>query len=652
MRFQPIYGLLFIAALGLACQREQKTPEAVAKPRPHLSGVTPFKLQKAVNVAPDFFYVHTVGDVQKGGVTKARLRVAPNEARQFHVALIDDCIDCAGKMWKATVRIAAALAANSLGQSLLDHEFDLSVRGQIDGPSGGALLAATFMAILSGQQDEATLRERLKIVGMTGGLNPDGTIMPVGGIPQKLLAAAEEHKEIFCYPYGQRHADNANSKEKEDIQKLAEQKHIKVIEIGDLSEAYHCLTGVELQPTQAVLATEMNDPFDGMRGVATHWLNDAFAILKDLPQNRFGTPALFEQAAAASAEYRRADAHLVQSQMVPLGYEEALDATSMLQGVRQVTILRSLCADPKLTPVQRAARILEELNKVLGVTKRWDDFYQRLVSGEPRYVEDAIHLVQAHMWLARAQVAIARQNEVLPTRPAQSPTAPKSPAKPGDICAQKTLDMLDAPLHRLASANLYVSVGRDLFHVEEKRGPQLRLDADMLESLVQLYNSLADANWELLMALQGKTGATTEQEREMVHLINYMLAKRQEKGIHAKLASLGAALLAELESSTLLIDLMLTHDSPGEGAVDAHDDVFGYMLRRAELKAREAAAVAKLYAGTVPLPARFHYLHGHHRRETNEGVSRKLRALKAYWTSAAISELTRHLAQATETPAK
>ena len=52
---------------------------------------------------------------------------------------------------------------------------------------------------------------------MTGIINPDGTIGPVGGIPQKFIGSIEKGKKRLGYPIGMRYAEDANSGERVDL---------------------------------------------------------------------------------------------------------------------------------------------------------------------------------------------------------------------------------------------------------------------------------------------------------------------------------------------------------------------------------------------------------------------------------------------------
>jgi uncharacterized protein len=100
---------------------------------------------------------------------------------------------------QGSARIAAMVASDLLGvdQKTYDFYYIIDISSPIiGGPSaGGALTVATIAAI-----NKWSLKPD---VVMTGMINPDGSIGPVGGIPFKLEAAAAENATLFLVPEGQ-----------------------------------------------------------------------------------------------------------------------------------------------------------------------------------------------------------------------------------------------------------------------------------------------------------------------------------------------------------------------------------------------------------------------------------------------------------------
>ena len=100
---------------------------------------------------------------------------------------------------QASARTAAIIASTVLGENPLTMDYYVSVESPsiiIGGPSAGAALTLAIMSAISGYPVNGS-------VMITGMINPDGTIGPVGGVKEKLEAAASVGMKIFLVPVGQ-----------------------------------------------------------------------------------------------------------------------------------------------------------------------------------------------------------------------------------------------------------------------------------------------------------------------------------------------------------------------------------------------------------------------------------------------------------------
>jgi len=85
----------------------------------------------------------------------------------------------------------------------IDHAGTVSAMGiayaatGTDGPSAGAVMTVGFAALLKGDHIR-------RGIALTGTIAKDGTIGPVGGIPDKIRAAAREGYRTILIPQGQR----------------------------------------------------------------------------------------------------------------------------------------------------------------------------------------------------------------------------------------------------------------------------------------------------------------------------------------------------------------------------------------------------------------------------------------------------------------
>ncbi len=102
-----------------------------------------------------------------------------------------------------------------------------------DGPSAGAITCVGFIALLRGDPIR-------RGVAMTGTIQPDGRIGPVGAIPDKIRAAAREGYRTVLVPQGQNHDSQWN------LEKLGLELNVTVKEVGTIDEAYELMTGRKL----------------------------------------------------------------------------------------------------------------------------------------------------------------------------------------------------------------------------------------------------------------------------------------------------------------------------------------------------------------------------------------------------------------------
>ncbi len=102
---------------------------------------------------------------------------------------------------RLAVKVASALVKNDVNSEINPNFFDyfFVVRTNapvIGGPSAGGIMAVATVALLENWSlDENTV--------MTGMINPDGSIGPIGGIPYKVDAAYEVGATRFLIPKGQ-----------------------------------------------------------------------------------------------------------------------------------------------------------------------------------------------------------------------------------------------------------------------------------------------------------------------------------------------------------------------------------------------------------------------------------------------------------------
>jgi len=173
---------------------------------------------------------------------------------------------------QGSTRIAALVASDITGidPSKYDFYYIIEITSPlIGGPSAGAALTVATIAEI----ENWPLKEG---VVMTGMINPDGSIGPVGGIPYKLDAVAENGATLFIVPEGQTEVviietnfDHNGSiiVKKEipitvDIVKRGKKQNVKVVEAINIEDAVELFTGKKIHreiPAKGVWSDEYLD---------------------------------------------------------------------------------------------------------------------------------------------------------------------------------------------------------------------------------------------------------------------------------------------------------------------------------------------------------------------------------------------------------
>ncbi|MFH2005080.1 MAG: S16 family serine protease, partial [bacterium] len=208
-------------------------------------------LPKGERTAPvDVLWVRKREDPDTGedrvtaGLTRVRLRVAPNRHRVVAVGVAEQFPGGAGDTWRASVWLAARAASRALGRELPEYRFLAETKGFIDGPSAGALFTAGFLAAALG----VPVRPE---VTMTGTITPDGTVGRVGGLEHKLRAALRAGKKIIGYPAGKKVLKAANGTYV-NLETLAAEQGARAVPVRNVHEAFRLLTGRALHSLRRV----------------------------------------------------------------------------------------------------------------------------------------------------------------------------------------------------------------------------------------------------------------------------------------------------------------------------------------------------------------------------------------------------------------
>lgn len=181
---------------------------------------------------------------------RLRITTAPNADGTVHVGTFEERPDGAdATQWRASVWVAALVAANTLGKDPTDFRFSVSSGGDLDGPSASALIAAGFLATMIGTPIDPTAT-------LAGTIQVDGTIGPAAGLADKFTAALASGAKKLGYPSGMRRV-HTSATTVIDLEELARSRGAIAVEVADLRDAYRLLTGKTLVAPVAVAVDEM-----------------------------------------------------------------------------------------------------------------------------------------------------------------------------------------------------------------------------------------------------------------------------------------------------------------------------------------------------------------------------------------------------------
>jgi uncharacterized protein len=203
---------------------------------------------------------------------------------------------------QGSARIAAMVASDVLGVDEKSYDFYYIIEidsPMIGGPSaGGALTVATIAAINNWPIKSGT--------AMTGMIDPDETIGPVGGIPFKLEAAASHNTTLFLVPQGQLIVNISNittvtrgpfittqsREETVDLNQLGKKLNVTVKEVDTIQDAVLEFTGHDISKpsiNQTVFSTDylkLLEPLAmQLKNESKNMYNQASFIQNDLIKN-------------------------------------------------------------------------------------------------------------------------------------------------------------------------------------------------------------------------------------------------------------------------------------------------------------------------------------------------------------------------------
>lgn len=153
--------------------------------------------------------------------------------KPLRIMIADDTPGGSGQTIHSSVWLAALTAAMLRNDTMHGVTITVEFSGNVDGPSAGGVTCLAILSALDG-------RKLPKDFAMTGTILPDGTIGVVGGVPEKMRAAAKSGVKRIFIPAFLRIFRNAKG-EDVDLSRLADELKVELHRVENISEAYAIL---------------------------------------------------------------------------------------------------------------------------------------------------------------------------------------------------------------------------------------------------------------------------------------------------------------------------------------------------------------------------------------------------------------------------
>ena len=567
------------------------------------------------------------GPPASGGTSAVKVRAEKNATRELRVGFFEEEVGGSGPMWRAAGWMAVIMSSFLLGIDPVEYTYTYDVGGYIDGPSAGGLMTVATISSLLGHKVKSD-------VTMTGTINPDGTIGPVGGIPHKIDGAAQKGKTLVLIPAGSRMSMDENAKQMVDVVDRGRRLNVQVREISDIYEAYELLTGKPLPKPQGYREVRPEMPgaaFDRTKGKSKEWFTKYWQLRQQyvaLPKTvKFDTTDSWMAEADANGD--QADKN----------YSQGLPSAAYSRAV-EATLLASLAFN--------TSKVIEAfgnggfdgsiayLRSMQTVNLKIDAQLDRLNSLKPATLGDSIALADAYGSINQAIGISNLAGQILQTKVSNRDEA----------IAVLTLATL-----YYALADHSVELAKDSIDMGWGFGTAPAPSDEKVQSLAELFRRAAEANLNYFdsivleeVARGAGVHADVVKQRFMTADFDYMFAIssiNNLNGLRARAitqtsqqhAVLGGALNSYVLSSGLVAkyySIGVQFDNAGNLTGVRNERGLVNMLDFAERRAREFIGLAQS-VGAEPVHPVIYYEDGKARREG--GIASKFTALTDYWSA-------------------
>ncbi len=493
---------------------------------------------------------------------------------------------------------------------------------------------------------------------MTGTVNPDGTIGPVGGVPLKVSAAIRKGKRVIGYPIGQGTARDPSSGEMVNVVELARDRGAEAVEIDDVEAAYALLTGEPRKQRKALSPRQMRTDDKlrkELRRLTQGWMKRALVHLTAARGAGTPPPELSGQFLGVEEQLEQARRYLTRGDTCA-AYWQAISAEVEAHGLALLARLGNASSPRALADgLVDIRRFAGETNKSFeAMAERMRKRFERHARASLAEVDALEALVSAGIHVAEAGASLKGISKKLRT---------SLGAGGGTAALASVLSELTHPIFLLTVADVNMRLVDETLTLQALLGRRAAVRKTGRERFTTLFTRAAQANIHYFDTVYVEQKARSKGVSREVALVEIL---RSDRSYMAARAFLGMSDISQLGSDTnaqdtaelaaamgsyfLSSSLVAQYDSfelkrdprTGEAVKVGNKDVLWRMLALAERKAREHAARAKRKTGAVPMPALISYQIARVYQERPK-LSDKLEALELFWRASMWSQLAANL---------
>ncbi|HEY4175674.1 MAG TPA: hypothetical protein VGM90_02520 [Kofleriaceae bacterium] len=601
-----------------------------------------------------------------GGSTPVKLGTEPNQDGSVEVGVMEELAGGTGSQWRAGVWVSAFVAATVLGKDLTDFSFTAASGGYIDGASASGLMAGGFLATMTGVPIDPT-------VTMTGIINPDGTIGPVAGIPEKFAGSIEKGKKKLGYPIGMRWSKSEATGQDVDLVAFAKSKGAEAVEVANVHEAYKLLTGKSLPEPVPVAEADMALDDETVKAIDLKYkawserLAEEWAQLLQLSQagrlpKRLLAMGEYAQEAAAQAD------KLHKQGLVAGAYAKMLTAWVW---AASATDIYELVSRVQAGDAKGALEHLEQLDQLDSITT---DVFKKIGAIKPTTLGGHLLMMSSFQSALRAWgFKVFARDSMSETAQLLEALGTRTKAELGspDV-AEAIVDRVSPTVVLIGQTVAAAAMAGDELDFMTEKSVNYMCSIPNIKRLSTSFQSAGAAGVNyfetLLVEPAAKdNGLTLEQARTRVamnepeYLVAYMLSHLDQvdglpkdmrtawgdKSPQWNLMALAGSELAYYNSAELIAKYysleVKTDAATGRANGVEHEKAFINMLANAERMARASARAARIATGSIPVQAKLAYQQATIARDGD--MSDKIDALTQFWMSSAYSQTAVMLAR-------